>query len=126
MNEINGVRVPFVPITRDSESVASPSLKIKGNSFESYFKTELDKLKFSAHASKRLEARNIELSDNDMQKIREAVDKAELKGSRDTLVMLDSTAFIVNVPNKTVVTAIPVEASEENIFTNIDSVVFAL
>jgi flagellar operon protein len=41
------------------------------------------------------------------------------------LVMMNNKAFIVNIPNKTVITAMNVEKSNENIFTNIDSVVFA-
>jgi hypothetical protein len=39
--------------------------------------------------------------------------------------MVKDTAFIVNIPNRTVVTAMPVNDSSENVFTNIDSVVFA-
>ena len=89
------------------------------------FKEELEKVKFSNHALKRLEARNIQLSDNDLSRIQNAVDKAEAKGAKDSLVMMDKTAFIVNIPNKTVVTAIEVAESNENVFTNIDSVVFA-
>ena len=86
---------------------------------------ELEKVKFSNHALKRLESRNIQLSDDEITKIQNAVDKAESKGSKDSLVMMDKTAFIVNVPNRTVVTAIEVANSNESVFTNIDSVVFA-
>jgi flagellar operon protein len=74
---------------------------------------------------KRLESRNIQLSDEDLTKIQSAVDKAESKGSKDSLVMMNKTAFIVNIPNRTVVTAIEVANSNESVFTNIDSVVFA-
>ena len=74
---------------------------------------------------KRLETRNIQLSENEINKIQDAVEKAESKGSKDSLVMMNDTAFIVNIPNRTVVTALPVGESNENVFTNIDSVVFA-
>jgi len=74
---------------------------------------------------KRLESRNIQLSQNELNKIQTAIDKAQSKGSKDSLVMMDSTAFIVNIPNRTVVTAVPVGENNENVFTNIDSVVFA-
>ena len=60
-----------------------------------------------------------------MNRLQEAVNKAEQKGAKDSLVMMNNKAFIVNIPNKTVITALDVEKSEENIFTNIDSVVFA-
>ena len=53
---------------------------------------------------------------------REALE--ELSQNKYSLVLMDKTAFIVNVPNKTVVTAMQVDESNENIFTNIDSVVF--
>jgi len=124
-NIINGVQVPFVPIVRQNSVFGSNTVKDK-SSFESIFESELDKLKFSNHASKRLESRNIQLSENELGKLNEAVNKAETKGAKDSLVMMNDTAFIVNIPNRTVVTAMPVGIdAEENVFTNIDSVVFA-
>lgn len=125
MAEINGVSVPFIPIVGNTELASRKVTKEASSSFDAIFKEELDKVKFSNHALKRLESRNIQLSDNDISKIQNAVDKAEAKGSKDSLVMMDKTAFIVNIPNKTVVTAIEVANSNESVFTNIDSVVFA-
>jgi flagellar operon protein len=124
MPEINGISVPFVPIGDYNGN--NPRIKGPGDSFESIFQKELEKVKFSSHALKRLEERNIELSDDQMFKINTAVERAELKGSKDSLVMMDQTAFIVNIPNKTVITALPIAESKENVFTNIDSVVFAV
>ncbi len=123
MTELNGISVPFIPITQNKNS---NSVKIRDNSdnFSNIFQEELSKVKFSNHAMKRLESRQIQLSNNEIDKIQEAVQQAEQKGSKDSLVMMNSTAFIVNVPNRTVVTALPVEENNENIFTNIDSVVF--
>jgi flagellar operon protein len=124
MPEINGISVPFVPIGDYNGN--NPRIKSPGDSFESIFQKELEKVKFSSHALKRLEERNIELSDDEMSKINTAVERAELKGSKDSLVMMNSTAFIVNIPNKTVITAMSIADSKENVFTNIDSVVFAI
>lgn len=124
MPEINGISVPFVPIGEYNGN--NPRIKSPGDSFESIFQKELEKVKFSSHALKRLEERNIELSDDEMSKINTAVERAELKGSKDSLVMMNSTAFIVNIPNRTVITAMPIADSKENVFTNIDSVVFAV
>ncbi len=124
MNEINGVSVPFVPIQKEPISTIDRKIKGTGNRFDSIFQQEIDKLKISAHASKRLDARNIELTPEKMEKLMEAVKKAEMKGGRDTLIMMENTAYVVNIPNKTVVTAIPIEMTAENVFTNIDSVVF--
>lgn len=125
MAEINGIRVPFVPIIPGEGTVQKPTNAPSGSRFETIFKEELENIKFSAHATKRLESRNIQLSDSDMARLNEAVNRAELKGAKDSLVMMSDTAYIVNIPNKTVVTALPVEQGSDNVFTNIDSVVFA-
>ncbi len=125
MVEMNGINVPFVPIEPGKELQNKGLASNPSTPFQSVFQEELEKVKFSNHALKRLENRNINLSDVDLEKIQNAVEKAELKGARDSLVMMKDTAFIVNIPNKTVVTAMPLNNSEENIFTNIDSVVFA-
>ena len=124
MPEINGISVPFIPI--GDYNGTNPKIKGSKDSFESIFQKELEKVKFSSHALKRLEERNIELSEAEMTKINTAIERAELKGSKDSLVMMDQTAFIVNIPNKTVITAMPIAESKENVFTNIDSVVFAV
>ncbi len=80
-------------------------------------------LKFSKHASMRLQARNIELSSEQKERLETAAEKAEAKGMRESLVIVDTYSFIVNVPNKTVVTAMDQTESEENIYTNIDGAV---
>lgn len=123
MPEINGINVPFIPIGNLNGN--NPRINDSRDSFESIFQKELEKVKFSSHALKRLEERKIELSDDELLKINNAVEKAELKGAKDSLVMMNSTAFIINIPNKTVITALPITESKENVFTNIDSVVFA-
>ncbi len=120
---INGIQVPFVPIERPEQSL--PKKNVHGNdAFDSVLQRELEKVKFSKHAAQRLDSRDISLSSTQLEKLQSAVDKAEKKGAKDSLVMLNDTAFIVNIPNRTVVTAVPI-ADEENIFTNIDSVVIA-
>ncbi len=80
-------------------------------------------LKFSKHASMRLEERNISLTDEQNERLQNGVAKADKKGIRESLVMVDSLAFIVNIPNKTVVTAMDQTDKQDNIFTNIDGAV---
>jgi flagellar operon protein len=80
-------------------------------------------LKFSAHASQRLKDRKIALDQTTMAKVTEAVDKAEAKGVQDTLVLAGDAALIVNVPNRTVVTAMDRGSMSGNVFTNIDGAV---
>lgn len=100
------------------------------NSFESILKDKLfvkepEGLKFSKHASQRLETRGINLSEDQSQRLTEGVAKASQKGINDSLIMVDSLAFIVNVPNSTVITAIDQNDADQNIFTNIDGAVIA-
>lgn len=80
-------------------------------------------LKFSKHASMRLEERNISLTEEQNARLEDGVAKAGKKGIKESLVMMDSLAFIVNVPNKTVVTAMDQVETQNNIFTNIDGAV---
>ncbi|MBA4385184.1 MAG: hypothetical protein C0410_10655, partial [Anaerolinea sp.] len=82
-------------------------------------------LRFSNHAQKRLEARNINLTDDGMSRLSNAVDKAEKRGGKESLVMVDDMAFIVNVRDRMVVTALDSKNRGEGVFTQIDSVVFA-
>jgi flagellar operon protein len=80
-------------------------------------------LKFSSHATQRLKERNIQLDAATMSKVGDAVDKADQKGVQDTLVLTKDAALIVNVKNRTVVTAMDRAALTGNVFTNIDGAV---
>ncbi len=80
-------------------------------------------LKFSKHAAMRLQNRNINLTDEQNIRLESGVQRASEKGINESLVIVDSLAFIVNVPNKTVVTAIDQSEAADNIFTNIDGAV---
>ena len=103
-----------------------PLGNLNGASFEDIFKQKLEsasELKFSKHATQRFDDRNITLSEEQSLRLEEGVQKAQAKGITDSLVLVDTLAFIVNVPNQTVVTAMDQTESEENIFTNIDGAV---
>ena len=98
------------------------------NSFESILRKRLvseSGLKFSKHASKRLDERNISLSEEQSERLEAGVQKAGEKGINESLVIMDQLAFIVNVPNQTVVTALDQNESNEKVFTNIDGAVIA-
>ncbi len=124
MSEVDGVKIPFVPIGGVDGLRSTPQLKTpQGKSFEEVLRGELDGLKFSRHAQTRLESRNIQLSNEDVKQISDAVDQASQKGSRDSLVIMKNVAFVVNVKNRTVVTAVDGENLNQNVFTNIDSAV---
>ncbi len=80
-------------------------------------------LKFSAHASQRLLERKIQLDPSTLSRVSEAVDRAEAKGIEDTLVLTSEAALIVNVKNRTVITAMDKQSLNGNVFTNIDGAV---
>lgn len=97
-------------------------------SFEEILKQKQDvtgsfELRFSKHAQGRLNDRHINLSEEQNERLESGVLKASEKGIQESLVILDSLAFIVNVPNRTVVTAMDQSESKDNIFTNIDGAV---
>ena len=78
-------------------------------------------VKFSGHAQTRLASRQISLTEGDVTRLGNAMTQAAAKGSRDSLMLLDKTAFVVSVANRTVITAVAQDALKDNIFTNIDS-----
>ncbi len=97
-------------------------------SFESVLQQAVGKnsgVKFSKHAEMRMQARNINLTQMQKAKIDSAVNKAEQKGVKDSLVILDNMAFVVNVNSKTVITAVNNNELKDNVFSNIDGAVFA-
>jgi flagellar operon protein len=82
-------------------------------------------LQFSKHALARIERRGIELDPATLGRLSQGVGRAAGKGSRDSLVLVDGTAFVVSVSNRTVITAVGAGQMKDNVFTNIDSAVIA-
>jgi flagellar operon protein len=83
------------------------------------------RLQFSKHALARVERRGIALDASTLGRLSQGVQRAASKGSRDSLVLVDGTAFVVSVSNRTVITAVGSEHMKDNVFTNIDSAVIA-
>lgn len=96
------------------------------NSFEKILNSTQEsdeRLKFSKHANERLANRNINLSAEQMERLENGTTKAREKGIQESLVMVDDLAFIVNVKNNTVITAM--NDKTDSIFTNIDGAVIS-
>lgn len=95
-------------------------------SFDEILKSQIEKnssLSFSKHAVSRVAERNIDLSAENIERLNEGVKIAEEKGLNDTLILIDQTAFIVNVKNNIVVTTVNGKDLKGNVFTNIDGTV---
>ena len=104
----------------------TPVKTMDGKSFQEILESAQSssrEVRFSKHAAQRLSNRNIELTQNQKERLQAGTAKASQKGIRESLVLVDQLAFIVNIPNNTVVTAMQQNETDENIFTNIDGAV---
>ena len=82
-----------------------------------------DDLQVSRHAQKRIDRRDLDLDANRMGRLNDAISRAAEKGARQSVVVLDDLALVVNIRDRTVVTAMAKEGGRQRVFTNIDSVV---
>jgi flagellar operon protein len=80
-------------------------------------------IQVSKHAAKRIHERNIDLQGDQYLKLKNGIEKLKEKGGRESLVITDGGAFIVDVPNNKIITAIDKESLNENVFTKIDSTI---
>lgn len=87
--------------------------------------TQTPGVEFSKHSLERLEQRGIRLDSTLLGRLSDGIDRAAAKGSKTTLVLVDQTAFVVGVGNRTVVTVADQGNLKERVFTNIDSMVIA-
>ena len=80
-------------------------------------------ISFSKHAMERVAERNVDVSAEQLERLNEGVRLAEEKGLRTPLILMDTTAFVVNVPNNKVVTVVDDESLKGSVFTHIDGTV---
>jgi flagellar operon protein len=99
--------------------------QVDGLSFADVMRRQAGSLQFSQHALQRIERRGIDLSDGTLHRLEAGASRAATKGSRESVVFVDGTAFVVSIRNKTVITAVDREHMREHVFTNIDSAVIA-
>ncbi|MDE6218823.1 MAG: flagellar protein [Lachnospiraceae bacterium] len=102
----------------------------QGTSFEEILQKQqaqgtqaAEAVRFSKHAANRLNDRKIELTDEQLERLNDGTKKAGAKGIKDSLVLVDQLAFIVNTKSNTVITAMDQTEADENIYTNIDGAV---
>lgn len=115
-------RAPNIP-AGDSSRAAPARPGGFAQELQTAMKAPAQPVRFSAHAAQRLEQRGVSLSRDDMARMAEAVDAAAAKGARDAVLLMDSLALVVNVPNRTVVTLVPADEAAPTVFTQIDSAV---
>jgi flagellar operon protein len=117
---------PVQPATTPPARPAADA-PVRGPSFADVLaKTEAtEPPRFSRHALDRLQRRGIELDPDTLQRLAGGVARANGKGSRDSVIFVDGTAFVVSVRNNIVLTAVDSGHMREHVFTNIDSAVIA-
>jgi flagellar operon protein len=112
---------------RQSGQVCKPNAAI-GKDFDLLLQDRmngLSEVKFSKHALDRMAERGISLSPRQIDRLNAAVIKAEGKGLKESLVMVDNLALVVSVKNRTVITVTDRDELQDNVFTNIDGAVFS-
>lgn len=127
MNQIDLKRIS-TPITTGIPHTSPQDVadSVGTRSFKAILQDKLDSSQgvgFSRHAMNRVMERNIELSDENIERLNEGVKLAGEKGLDDTLILLDDAAFIVSVRNNTVITTVSRDEMTGNVFTNIDGTV---
>lgn len=119
-----GHLLPYEPVEPSKKNKTAQ--KDKSTSFKEVFNNTIENksaVKISSHAQQRLQQRNIVLNDKDMDILKNAMEKAEVKGARESVLFYKDTAFITSIRNRTIITAVDANGSEQNVFTNIDSAV---
>lgn len=125
LNTIQGANNQAINGSFPASSQARPA-GTPATSFEDLLQAQLGRppaVRLSAHAQRRLQTRNINFGSDEAIRLEQAVEKAASKGSRESLILMDDLALVVNIKNRVVVTAVDAESRKENVFTNIDSVV---
>ncbi|MGA2470928.1 MAG: TIGR02530 family flagellar biosynthesis protein [Solirubrobacteraceae bacterium] len=118
--------IGVAPVAAPTAPAPTPRAPASGGpSFAQVLAKSASAPQFSRHALDRLQQRGITLSDATVARVSAGIDRAAGKGSRDSVVFVDNTAFVVSVRNNTVITAVDSGHMREHVFTNIDSAVIA-
>ena len=95
--------------------------------FKNILKNEVDKrgdgadVKLSIHAARRIKDRNLEIDNQEFVKLREGINRLKNKGGRDSLIITGKAAYIVDVDQRKIITAMDKNNLGDNVFTKIDS-----
>jgi len=119
---------PVQPVSPSRTPTKKPVKGTPAVSFDQVLTDTLratSKVQFSKHAESRMASRGIELNQDELNRLDKAVELADKKGARDSLVMINNTALVVSVKNNTVITVVDRDNVAGNVFTNIDSAVIA-
>ncbi len=132
-NKINNFLIPNVsklPSHKNVNLKENLDSKVNKDEFQNLLKEKVQDaqdnhgISLSIHAAKRLQERNLSMDNDEFFKLKGAMEKLKTKGGQDSLVVTSKAAYIVDVPNNKIVTAIDKDNMLDNVFTKIDSTVF--
>lgn len=125
---LNNLKINSPIQTESQGKVNHANTRPQDSAFAQALKEQLEKktgsVEFSKHALDRINQRSIDMTEgNKLERLNKAVELAQEKGANETLVLIDRTAFVVNVKNNKVITTMSDTDMVGNVFTNIDSTV---
>lgn len=127
MERINNFLVPKPSLNPNRPTTLPIEQTTKGTAnFQDILNQKINEkaeLKMSKHAESRIKTRNINLSSEQIDRVNKAVMKADEKGVKESLVLIDDIALVVSIKNKTVITVVDSKELKDNVFTNIDGAV---
>lgn len=116
---------PLEGPTPKSQSVRpGPASQTSTGSFQSMLDTAVRQRgtwNVSQHAQQRFSQRGISLSSGDLEAMERAAKQAEAKGSKNAYMIVGQAGMVVNLPSRTIVTAM--DHQTDKVVTQIDSVV---
>ncbi len=101
--------------------------KTEGNEFDKMLNSKLkvkgDKkeITFSKHSMQRLQKRNIDLKEEDINKLESAFEKAEEKNIKTPLIVSENLICVADTKSRTIITVM--DTMKDKVFTNVDGVV---
>ena len=120
------LHTPIYTGTPGEPPTSRPREKTNDNAFKELLEQRLkeeSQVSFSKHAMERVVERGVDVSSEKLDRLNEGVRMAEEKGLREPLILLGTTAFVVNVKNNKVVTVVNEDSLKRTVFTNIDGTV---
>ena len=122
-NQFSTIEQVTCQYQRQSVTTTTSKIDVNNSFLEILREKETEQVRFSKHATQRLSNRNINLTTEQMGRLNSGIEAARGKAINESLVMMDDLAFIVNVKNNTVITAMDQNETSNQVFTNIDGAV---
>ena len=114
-------------LLRNKKSHGTTSNDVGLKEFKNVLKNEIEKrddaqgIQLSLHAAQRIKDRKLEMDNEEFVKLKEGINRLKNKGGRESLIITEKAAYIVDIDRNKIVTAIDKNNLGENVFTKIDS-----